>query len=105
LNTTTIMVNRTKSIYNDSGSNFLFSDDKKVNTSYKFNETTFNLSVIVDRSSVEAFFFDGLYSITNLVLWNKTAKGIELFVSDNSGAWIDTLRVTVLNKAVPFKKD
>jgi len=104
-NTTTILVNRTKSVYNDSESNFRFEEDKKVNTSFKFNETSFNLSIIVDRSSVEAFFFDGLYSITNLVFGDSKAKGIELFVSDDSKAWIDTLRVTVLTKAVPFKKE
>jgi sucrose-6-phosphate hydrolase SacC (GH32 family) len=102
LETTTILVNRTKSAFN-STTNFEFPEDTSVNTTYNFSENVFTLDVIIDRSSIETFFFGGLYSITNLVLGNKDDNGIEVVISDESKAWVDSLYVHMLSKAVPFK--
>jgi sucrose-6-phosphate hydrolase SacC (GH32 family) len=60
------------------------------------------LNVIIDRSSVEAFFFDGLYSMTNLVFSPIEAKGISVWIDDPSLVSLDYFGIIALNRSAPF---
>lgn len=44
----------------------------------------YNIEILVDRSSVEAFFLDGLFSATNLVYPHLHPKGVTLFIDSDS---------------------
>jgi sucrose-6-phosphate hydrolase SacC (GH32 family) len=64
-------------------------------------EETIKMEVLLDRSSVEAYFFGGLYSMTNLALGDDKCNGVVLFIDDYDNAYVDTLRVTVLQRTTP----
>ena len=60
------------------------------------------MEILIDRNSVEAFMFDGMYSMSNLVF--STESGVELFTNDPY-VTIDRLAISALNKTVPFRAD
>lgn len=41
-----------------------------------------SLDLLVDKTSAETFFFDGMYSMTNLIFPNENSKGIEIFIDN-----------------------
>lgn len=58
--------------------------------------------MLLDKSSVEAYFFGGLYSMTNLALADDLSTGFVLFNDDSNNAYLEKLTVTVLSKTTPF---
>ena len=63
------------------------------------NEPVIKLEAIIDKSSVEAFFF-GWYSMTNLVFTDDSNKGIELWVSDPEKVQVKEVKIKVLEKSM-----
>lgn len=97
----TIYMNRTNS--GDVGFHDKFGHLQGLNTDYKTVENRqVILEVIIDKSSVEAFFFDGMYSMTNLIYPDESQRGIEIFPDNDERITIDELFITVLKPAVPF---
>ncbi len=67
-------------------------------------ENYVKIEVVIDKASVEAFFFDW-YSITDMVFPQETSRGVELFVSDEK-VQIHHLTLTVLKKSMfPSQED
>ncbi len=94
-----IWVDRTHSGYTS------FSEDfpklKSFETNYDMaNENLFQLDVLIDRSSVEAFFFGGLYSMTNLVFPGLADTGIQVWINDETEIQVENLVITVLEKSM-----
>ena len=79
---------------------------KPLETDFDFeNEDTVQIQVLVDRSSVEAFFFGGLDSMTNLALSNETCSGMVIFIDDINNTYVEKLSITVLQKTVPLSSE
>jgi len=84
-----------------------FMDDlQPLETVFDFeNEERVQIQVLVDRSSVEAFFFGGLDSMTNLALGSEDCTGMVVFIDDSKNAYVEKLTITVLQKTVPISED
>jgi fructan beta-fructosidase len=100
----TIFVDRSHSGYTT------FSKDfpklKSVETKYDIaNENRFHLNVLIDKSSVEAYFFEGLYSMTNLVFPGLADTGVQIWINDETELYVENLVITVLSKSMTVEDE
>lgn len=58
------------------------------------------LDILIDHSSVEVLFFDGQYSLTNLVYFDEASNGIEIWASDEKAVSVSYLTVDCLSKSM-----
>ncbi|TNV80153.1 hypothetical protein FGO68_gene16911 [Halteria grandinella] len=95
-----ISVDRSKS-GDTLGGNPYFMELKTAETEYDcLNEREIKIEVILDASSVEAFFFDW-YSMTNLVFTESTNNGLELWTDAEFGQFsIQYARLEFLEKTM-----
>lgn len=64
-----------------------------------------SLEVLIDRSSIETFFFEGMYAMTNLVYpKDENATGIEIFATDPTIS-VKKIYITILKKSTPFSEE
>lgn len=86
----------------DSGFDSDYAQLRKVQVEY-FNaiQRSVRVDIIVDRNSVEAFLFGGMYAMSNLVFSNYT--GVEIF-TNNPDITVERLAISVLDKTVPFRE-
>ena len=74
---------------------------KSLKVDYDMSQTgPITLEVLIDTISVEAFFFDGMYSMTNLVLPLSKQTGIKIFISDEhkQHVVVGNIRIYELNQ-------
>lgn len=94
-----IWVDRSKSGY--TAFNGAFPELKSVETDYDIaHGLYYSINVLIDRSSVEAYFFDGIYSMTNLVFPSVTNKGVEIWINDENEIEVQSIVINVLEKSM-----
>ena len=53
------------------------------------NARQVDMEIILDRSSVESFFFEGMYAMTNLIFPDELQRGLEIFPDDDERITIE----------------
>lgn len=78
-----------------------FAKLRSLDCEYNINEERIiKLELLIDKTSVEAFFFEGMYAMTNLVYpKHEEQRYIHLFPDDDERLTINKLQITVLNSA------
>lgn len=69
------------------------------------NTREIDMEVIIDKTSIEAFFFDGMYSMTNLIFPEEFQKNIQIFANDEEKLNVLTLQLTILKRAFLKEED
>ena len=72
---------------------------------FDFNSTSiFEATFVIDRSSIEAFFFGGIYSMSAFIPADTNQSGIEIIIEEGDGGiiYVDELKIQELNKTVPY---
>eukprot|EP00347_Sterkiella_histriomuscorum_P014817 403359414 len=93
----TIVVDRSQS------GNTLDTDDFKLQKDIKIEWDTYNerwgkMEILLDKSSMEAFFFAWL-SVTELIFPDDNARGVEIWASDMTKVGVDWMYIAVLDSA------
>mmetsp|Transcript_22219 Transcript_22219/g.21446 ORF Transcript_22219/g.21446 Transcript_22219/m.21446 type:complete len:223 (+) Transcript_22219:385-1053(+) len=58
------------------------------------------LELLIDKSSVEVFFFDGMYSMTNIIFPEEESLGLTLWSNDFSKLSVKQLQIFELKKTM-----